>query len=450
LSPPRRQPAGRERSRLRRAAASILSAGLEAAAPAAIVRRSLKISGGHLVAGGTRLRLGRGRLVLVAAGKAAASMARAAQDVLGGRLDGGLAIDSSPGPDLGRVTLLVARHPVPDARGLAAAVRVETLADGLEARDVLLVLLSGGASALLPAPAAGLSLRDKATATSALMRAGATIQELNVVRKHLSRLKGGGLARRAAPARVLCLALSDVVGDDLATIGSGPTVPDPSTYDDAIRIIARRGVRLPAAVRSHLEAGRRGERPETAKPREACFRRVTTRVIGSNRLSLEAAAREARRQGLRPLVLTTRLEGEAREVARVVVGVLRECVESGRPVRPPVCLLAGGETTVTVRGRGRGGRNQELVVAAIEPLAAFGRPAVVASIATDGIDGASDAAGGVADDTSAERTEALGLASPAAFLAASDSRNLLASLGDLILTGPTGTNVMDLVVGVAQ
>jgi hydroxypyruvate reductase len=372
-------------------------------------------------------------------------MARAAEEVLGDRLDEALAVSTAREGDLARTRLLTASHPVPDARGLAAAAEVEALARGLGRQDLLLVLLSGGASALLPSPAEGLSLEDKARATALLLRAGATIHETNAVRKHLSRLKGGGLARAAAPARVVTLVLSDVVGDDLATIASGPTVPDPTTYADALDVLRRREIlaEVPPAVREHLESGARGERPETPKPGDAALRRTATRIVGSNRLSVEAAAREARRQGLRPLVLATRLEGEAREAARVLVAVLRECVESSRPVAPPVCLLAGGETTVTVRGDGQGGRNQELAVAAAPCLAGFPVPAVVAGLATDGIDGASDAAGGLADDTTAARAAALGLAPAAAFLAASDTRNYLGPLGDLIVTGPTGTNVAD-------
>jgi glycerate 2-kinase len=243
------------------------------------------------------------------------------------------------------------------------------------------------------------------------------------------------------------LVLSDVVGDDLSTIASGPTVPDPTTFSDALEVLRRRGVLddVPGAVRDRLEAGVRGERPETPKPGEPSFRRVATRIVGSNRRSVEAAAREARRQGLRPLVLTTRLEGEAREVARVLVAVLRECVDSARPAAPPLCLLAGGETTVAVRGDGQGGRNQELAAAAAQALDGFPVPAVAACLATDGIDGASDAAGGIADDTSARRARALGLAPAAAFLAANDTRNYLGPLGDLIVIGPTGTNVVDLV-----
>jgi hydroxypyruvate reductase len=435
------------RARLRAAAQAILREGLLAADPHRLVRRQFKLRAGVLEVAGVRHRLGRGRVAIVAVGKAAVPMARAAEEVLGERLSVGLAVSTAAQETLDRVRLRTASHPVPDARGLAASAEVLALARDLGRDDLLLVLLSGGASALLPSPADGVTLEDKARTTTLLLRAGATIHETNAVRKHLSRLKGGGLARAAAPARVVTLVLSDVVGDDLSTIASGPTVADPTTFTDALEVLQRRGVLddAPASVRARLQAGARGELPETPKPGDAAFRRVATRIVGSNRLSVEAAAREARRQGLRPLVLTTRLEGEAREAARVLVAVLRECVESARPVAPPVCLLAGGETTVTVRGEGQGGRNQELAVAAAQALDAFPVPAVVASFATDGVDGASDAAGGIADDTTVSRAAALGLAPAAAFLAANDTRNYLGPLGDLVVTGPTGTNVVDLV-----
>ena len=401
--------------------------------------------------GGERLRIG-GRVVLLAVGKAAPAMAAAAADVLGSRLESGLVVTNAGGLARKPLRVLEAGHPLPDARGLRAALEVERLLQGLGEGDLLLLLLSGGASALLPAPAEGLSLRDKARTTALLLGAGATIHELNVVRKHLSRFKGGGLARLAAPARVRALVLSDVVGDDLSTIASGPVSPDPSRFEDAIAALADRGVlgRVPAAVSHRLRDGARGRVPETPKPGEPLFRRVRAEVVGSNRLSLEAAAREARRLGFRPLVLTSRLEGEAREVARALVAVLRECVASGRPASPPVCLLAGGETTVTVRGHGQGGRNQEMAVAAVPPLAAFPVDALFASLATDGVDGKSDAAGGVVDRHTARKARALGLAPPAEFLARSDSRNFLGPAGGLILTGPTGTNVMDLTVLLAS
>ena len=389
----------------------------------------------------------RGRLVLLAVGKAAVAMAGAAEARLGTRLSEGLVVTTAPAPSTSEPLMSrvrVAGHPVPDKRGLGAAREAEALLDGLGRDDVLLLLLSGGASALLPAPSLGLRLEHKARTTSLLLRAGATIQELNTVRKHLSRLKGGGLARRAAPARVFSLVLSDVVGDDLSTIASGPTVPDPTTFAEALGVLEKRRVllKVPLPVRRHLEAGARGQAPETPKSGDPAFRRTVTHVIGGNRRSVRAAAREASRLGLRPVILTTRLEGEAREVALCLVAILRE----GAETRRPTCLLAGGETTVTVLGEGRGGRNQELAVAAAQPLDGFSVPAVVASLATDGIDGMSDAAGGVADDQSVRRAKALGLPSPGAFLERSDSRSFLGPLGDLILTGPTGTNVVDITV----
>jgi hydroxypyruvate reductase len=437
------------RARLRATAASLLQAALRAADPGPLVGRQLKLRGSQLRAGGVSLRVGGGRVVVVAVGKAALPMAAAAEERLGARLDAGIAVTSAgpAGVSLRRVVVREAGHPIPDARGLAAAVEVEALARALGPDDLLLVLLSGGASALLPAPAEGLTLEEKAQTTSLLLRAGATIHELNAVRKHLSRLKGGGLARAAAPARVVALALSDVVGDDLSTIGSGPTVPDPTTFAQAQEVLERRGVlaSVPSAVRARLLAGARGELPETAKPADAAFRRARTRVIGGGRTSVLAAAREARRLGMRPEILTTRLEGEAREVARVLVSILRERVDAARRGGAPVCLLAGGETTVTVRGSGQGGRNQELAVAAAQALEGFPGAAVAASLASDGIDGASDAAGGIVDDTTVERGRRLGLAPAAAFLAENDTRNYLGPLGDLILTGPTGTNVADVV-----
>lgn len=436
------------RASLRAAARAILREALAAADPRRLVLAHVSGGRSHVELAGYRHDPRRGRLFVVAAGKAAVPMAQAAEHALGAHLAGGIAVSTASEGPLGRVRLLSASHPVPDARGVAAALEVEHLACGLGREDVLLVLLSGGASALLPAPAEGVSLEDKAATTRLLLRAGATIHELNAVRKHLSRLKGGGLARAAHPARVVTLVLSDVVGDDLSTIASGPTVPDPTTFAAALAVLERRGVldAAPAAVLRRLRQGASGAIAETPKPRDPAFRRALTRIIGSNRLSVEAAAREARRQGLRPLVLTTRLEGEAREAARVLVAVLRECVESGRPAAPPVCLLAGGETTVTVRGDGQGGRNQELAVAAAEALAGFPVPALAAFLATDGVDGASDAAGGVVDDRTVARAAAAGLAPASVFLDASDTRNYLGPIGDLLVTGPTGTNVVDVAV----
>ena len=432
---------------LRRACRSILAEALAAANPGPLVRRHLRLRGPVLTVAGREIDVGHGRVALLAVGKAAGRMAAAAEAVLGDRLDQALVIDTARGPRLRRARLLLAAHPHPDERGLRAAREAEALARALGPHDLLLVLLSGGASALLPAPPAGISLADKAAAARLLMEAGADIRELNALRRHLSRLKGGGLLRAAAPARVACLALSDVVGDAPADIGSGPVSPDPTTFDDVLDACRARGVlaRLPASVRRHLRAGAAGRVPETLRAGDPLLRLASHAVIGSGRLSLAQAARAARRLGLRPHVLTTRLTGEAREVGRVLGALLRECAESGRPFAPPLCLLACGETTVTVRGQGRGGRNQELALGAALALDGCAAHALAASLGTDGVDGHSPAAGGLADGSSAGRARALGRPVAKA-LATSDSHGLLARLGDALVTGPTHTNVADLVV----
>lgn len=431
---------------LRQDAWRLLRAALAAADPGPLVARNLALRGGTLRVAGTQVEVGRGRVALLAAGKAAPAMAAAAEAALGPRLDGGLVVAPSPGPRPPRRTrLLLAGHPHPDRRGLRAALAAEALARSLGADDLLLVLLSGGASALLPAPAPGLALEDKAAAARLLMESGADIHELNALRRHLSRLKGGGLLRAAAPARVACLALSDVVGDEPADIGSGPVSPDPTTFADVLAACRRRGLlgRLPRAVRRLLEEGAAGRRPETLRAGDPLLERCSYAVVGSGRASLQAAARAARGLGWRPQVLTTRLQGEAREVGRVLGALLRERAESRRRAR--ACLLACGETTVTVRGRGRGGRNQELALGAAQVLDGCAEPVLLASLGSDGRDGRSPAAGGRADACTAARARALGRPVSEA-LAESDSHGLLARLGDALVTGPTGTNVADLVV----
>ena len=435
-----------DRAHLRRAARAILAAGLEAADPARLVRRHLRVDEGVLAVAGVKHRFGPGRrLVLIAAGKAGSTMARAAEDVLGDRISEGLVVDTTAAaPPLRHCRVHVARHPLPDERGRRAADEIEALARGLGADDLLLLLVSGGASALLPAPVPGISLDDKVAVTSLLLRSGATIGELNTVRKHLSRLKGGGLARAAYPARVVALVLSDVVGDDLSVIASGPTVPDASTYAQALDVLRARQVlgAVPRPVRRHLEAGVAGRVEETPKARDRVFRRVRTRIVGSNRWTVEAAAQEARRQGLRALTLTTFLEGEARDAGLLAGALAKELVLRRRPLAPPACLILGGETTVTVRGRGKGGRNQEIALAAAVAIAGLERTLVVA-LATDGSDGPTDAAGGIVDGRTLQRAEGLGLDARAA-LADNSSHDFLERVGDLLVTGPTNTNVNDL------
>jgi hydroxypyruvate reductase len=389
------------------------------------------------------------RVVVVGAGKAGAPMAAAAEAVLGDLPGwrGGVVIvkegHTEPRPAI--IDLIEAGHPLPDARGVAGTEQILARLGGLGPRDLVLALISGGGSALLADPAPPVTLADLQAVTGLLLKAGATIGELNTVRKHLARLKGGGLAAATAPAPLVALILSDVVGSPLDIIASGPTVPDPATFADAWAVIMDRSLadRLPPAVRARLEAGRRGEIPDTPGPDDPRFAQVTNVIVGDNRLAAQAAVERARALGLHALLLSTYIEGEAREVGRVVAGLAKELAATGMPLPRPACLVLGGETTVTVRGPGRGGRNQELALAAALALDGWSEGVAVATLATDGGDGTGDAAGAVATGATVARARALGL-DPAAALTANDSYTFWHALGDGIVTGPTGTNVNDL------
>ena len=423
----------------REAALAIWRAALAAAEVDPLVRSALRRDGDRLSCGAFTLDLARtARVIVLGCGKAGAAMAKAAESVLGERIAEGFVVvkDGYTLPTR-VVTLAEAGHPVPDRRGEAAAERVLSLARGAGPDDLVLFLVSGGGSALVPAPAPPLTLEDKQAVTDLLLSAGATIGELNAVRKHLSLLKGGQLARAAAPARVLTLLLSDVIGDPLDVIASGPTAPDPTTFAEALAVLDRRGVldRVPAPVKDRLTAGARGEVLETPKPGDRLFAGVTHVVIGNNGLVVEAAARTAENLGYRARIVTRALQGEARDVGRALVA-------DARSVSPPACLVAGGETTVTVRGQGRGGRCQELALAAALEL----RPdegLVVLAAGTDGTDGPTDAAGAVVDAVTVARGRAAGL-DPRRSLAENDAYAFLRASGDLVVTGPTNTNLLDL------
>ena len=387
----------------------------------------------------------RGRVLVVGAGKASGAMAATVEAALGERIaDGLVVVKDGYRADTRRIRIVEAGHPVPDARGEAAAREIRALAESAGADDLLLVLVSGGGSALTPAPVPPITLTDKQAMTRLMLAAGANINQLNAVRKHCSLLKGGQLARAAAPARVHALLLSDVVGDPLDVIASGPTAPDVSTFAEALEILDRfelRG-RAPAAIVDRLERGARGLIPETPKPDDPVFGRVTNTVIGSNRLVVDAAAGHAVALGYGPHLLTRSLEGEARDVAARLVGLARETREGRGPAAAPACLIAGGETTVTVRGRGLGGRCQEFALAAA--LALEGEGGIVALAAgTDGTDGPTTAAGAVADGETARRAREHGI-DPRVALAENDSNPVFAALGDLVTTGPTNTNLLDL------
>ena len=431
---------------LRKQAVAVFRAGVEAADPVAAVLRFLRVKQGKLLAGRRRYPLDAfDNVWVVGAGKAGAAMAQAVERVLGARIRGGLVnVKDGHLARLRRIELNECGHPVPDGRGVRGAERIADIVRGAGKRDLIVCVISGGASALLPMPAAPVTLEEKRATTSLLLACGANIHEINAVRKHISRIKGGQLARLAYPAQVLALLVSDVVGDDLDVIGSGPTAPDASTFAGAQAILDKYGLRerIPAAVRERIERGVRGEIAETPKPGDPAFERTTNLIVGSNRLAVDAAARKARELGLRPVVLSTVIEGEAREVARMHAAIAREVRATGRPLKPPLCLISGGETTVTLRGNGLGGRNQEFVLAAAIDLAGSNE-VVVLSGGTDGTDGPTDAAGAIADGATLERAGRLGL-DARQFLAENDSYRFFDALGDLLKTGPTGTNVMDL------
>ena len=391
------------------------------------------------------LRLGAARVWLIAAGKAAPAMAREAVRRLGPAIAGGVVVAPHRLRGLpATVRAFVGGHPLPNRASLAAGRFAWKLLGAVRRDDVVLVLLSGGASSLLVLPAAGISLRDKIRTTELLLRAGASIGEVNAVRKHVSRLKGGGLARRAGKARVICLALSDVIGGSPAVIGSGPAATDPTTYADALRALERHEIleRVPTRIRRHLERGRDGRLPETLKPGELRTRNL---VIGDNRLALEAAWAEARSLGIDCEILTASLRGDTRRSARRFGSVLRS---RGLTLRRSRCVLAGGETTVDVHGGGRGGRNQEFALALVEDLRGLGSVQCL-SAGSDGRDGPTDAAGAFVDGTSSERAARRGL-EPADVLARNDSYAFFRALGDLFVTGPTGTNVMDLKIAILR
>jgi hydroxypyruvate reductase len=356
----------------------------------------------------------------------------------------------------GSIEIVEAGHPVPDEAGLEGARRITHLLRGATGRDLVLCLISGGGSALMTSPVPGISLRDLQILTGILLRCGATINEINTIRKHISQLKGGQLAQLASPAPVVSLILSDVVGDPLEVIASGPSVPDPTTFGDAWSILERYAIveEVPASITRHLRAGVEGRVAETPKPGDPLFDRVQNVIVGSNRLAAQAAALEAQRLGFDTILLSTFVEGEAREVGKMVAGLAKGLVRgeavhpAGNPLALPVCFIVGGETTVTLRGDGKGGRNQELALASAISLDGWDR-VLIASLATDGTDGPTDAAGAFADGGTLARASRLGLDAEA-YLNRNDAFHFFQELGDLLITGPTKTNVNDLILVLAN
>ncbi|MBI4240969.1 MAG: glycerate kinase [Candidatus Rokubacteria bacterium] len=431
---------------LRDAALAIFQAALESGHVRSLLQRAVCLDGSRLAAGSAAFDLaGIRRLLVLGAGKASGAMAQSLEEMLGDRIAEGLVVvkDGYRAPTK-RVRLLEAAHPIPDERGARAARELLALARNARADDLVVVLISGGGSALTPAPVPPITLAEKRALTEQFLAAGATVSELNVVRKHCSQFKGGQLAKAAAPAPVVSLILSDVIGDAPDVVASGPTAPDETTFADALAVVERFGLRdrIPTSVVRRLEQGARGEISETPKPRDPLFDRVTNHIIGNNRMVVEAAETRARQLGFNTHLRTRALQGEAQEVARQFADLARGIRMNGKPVSPPACVIAGGETTVTVRGRGKGGRCQEFCLAGA--LGLHGMPDVfVLAAGTDGSDGPTDAAGATADGETVSRAARRGLDASAG-LAENDSFGFFSALGDLVITGPTNTNLLDL------
>ncbi len=430
----------------RTSALEVLAAALTAVDPYAAVRRSIGPSDSMLSAGHGQFDLDRiRRIVVVGAGKAGGPMSAAVEEVLGERISAGwVNVKTGHLTPTRFINLHEAGHPIPDQSGLDGSEQISNLLEGLDRDDLVVCLISGGGSALLGLPYPDITLADMQQVTNALFRAGANINQLNCVRKHLDRLKGGGLARLAAPARVVTLVLSDVIGDPLDVIGSGPTAPDPTTFADAWDVIDRFDLRsdIPASVAQRLQRGVDGDEPETPKVNDPIFERVDSVIVGSNARAAEAALSAATHRGWATLDLGSMIEGEAREVGRVLGALARGIVSEGRPLKAPVCIVAGGETVVTVKGSGRGGRNQEVALGAALAIDGLAETLVI-SLGTDGTDGPTDAAGALADGTTIQRGANLHL-DPHRSLAENDAYSYFDALGDLLMTGPTRTNVNDI------
>lgn len=431
----------------RRLLEQIFWAGVRAVEPEAVINAHVGRRGNHLLVGDRTYDLGDYEQVrLIGAGKASAAMARALEEILADRLSEGLVIVKyGHAVPLHRTRVIEAGHPIPDQAGLQGAGELLRLLQGCGERDLVIGTFSGGASALLPAPAPPLDLTQKQQTTQLFLECGADIAEINCIRKHLSRSKGGRLAQAAYPATLIALILSDVVGDRLDVIASGPTVADASRFADCLAVVRRYDLaaRLPAPVWQFLQEGAAGLHPETPKVGDPIFARVQNVLVGNNRLALEAARDQAEALGFRTLLLSSGLEGEARRVGRVLAALGKAAGFSGHQVTPPACLLAGGETTVTLQGGGKGGRNQELALAAAIALDGVENLCLL-SAGTDGSDGPTEAAGAFADGATCRRARTLEL-DPADFLARHDAYHFFAALGDLLITGPTRTNVMDII-----
>jgi glycerate 2-kinase len=429
--------------------------GISAADPVKAVKSFLEVKGDELLLkDGTKIPL-RGKVVVVGSGKATGGMAQGVEEVLKDRVTGGVIsipeeLVEKYSTLLARIKVMGATHPRASRKSVEAGRKIVESVQGLSSGDVVIALFSGGGSALSELPVEGVDIEEIGEFSIELMKAGANITELNTVRKHLSRFKGGWLAKHSSPATVVCLMVSDVVGDRMDIIASGPTVPDPTTYQDAVGVVKKYGLwdKAPPSIKKVLTDGLNGILPETPKPGDPIFEKVYNRVVASNIISLSAMAKKAMEMGYNTLILTSLLEGEAREVGRVLASISKEVLKTGNPVGIPAVILAGGETTVTVRGRGQGGRNQELALSAAIALRGIERVAL-ASIGSDGRDGPTDVAGAVVDGYTYQKAIEAGIR-PEDYLENNDSYTFFEKVGGHIKTGYTGTNVNDLIVVVVE
>jgi len=433
-------------SSMRDDAMKIFRAAITAVDPHNAVKSFLTLNNNILSAGDKKYDLNDYvRIVVVGAGKASAPMAKAVEAILGERISKGtVVIKYGHGMQLDKIELIEAGHPVPDENGIAGAQKIAGLLQDCNENDLVISLISGGGSALLPMPAQGISLAEKKKVTDELLKCGADIHEINTVRKHLSSSKGGGLARIAYPATVINLMLSDVIGDDMDVIASGPFVPDRSSFNDAMEIINKYGLRdrLPVSVIDMLKAGSEGSIPETPKECDPIFDKITNIIVGSNLMACMAAKKEASSMGYHTMLLSSAIDGDTTDVAQAHITIARQILLSGKPAGLPACIISGGETTVKIKGGGKGGRNQEFALVSAKEIAGMDKKIVVLSGGTDGSDGPTDAAGGIVDTGTASRGKAKGL-NIDNYLASNDSYNFLKETGDLLVTGPTRTNVMD-------
>jgi len=432
--------------KLRGDALTILGSALDAVDPKKAIYDKVKVEGSELYVDGETYDLRFRRIFLVGGGKAGGPMAEAVEHLLGDRMTGGV-VNILKGTEgkyhVPQVKLVGASHPVPDEAGARGVEEMLTKVTGLTGMDLVIVIISGGGSALMPSPAEGITLDDLQAITGKLLKRGATINDLNAVRKHLDSFKGGQLAKRCQPAEVLSLILSDVIGDPLDTIASGPTAPDSTTWTDAKNVLVKYDSWDDAseAIRRRIERGIAGDISDTPEADDPAFKKTRNVLVANNSYAAEAAAKKAVELGYASMVLSTMVEGEARHVGGVYAGIAREIAGKGRPIGAPAAIIVGGETTVDVKGSGKGGRNQEVALGAAKRIA--GTPCLVASLATDGLDGPTDSAGAIVDGATSGKITRLNLSIDAT-LRENDAYHLFEKAGDLLLTGPTGTNVNDL------